>query len=213
MDIDMDKVKNKLMKLKKDFPDCTATRQRLRSILSDHFPTEKQLINAILNAYDEDVENRLKSSSDRTLSALQLFKVLKYDYGMTDSSALLAIESWCYILGYIEAAEALSGVKVSQQQAAVGNSAAGPQSAPCPQSTVDLGFGTYKAGVDFPAGEISLQVVGKKPKYKIWYCVSKKPNRIDANESFMDKTYVVVKEGEYLKLECDDNVIRVTKIS
>ena len=87
----MNAVQQKLIEMKKNIPDCSSSRQRLRSILSDYFPTEKQLINSILNAYDEDVETKLRSSSDPTLTALQMIKVLQNDYGLSNASAHNAI--------------------------------------------------------------------------------------------------------------------------
>ena len=57
----MNDVQQKLIEMRKNIPDCTSSRQRLRSILSDYFPTEKQLINSILNAYDEDIQASLTS--------------------------------------------------------------------------------------------------------------------------------------------------------
>ena len=48
----------------KQFPDCIATRVKLRGILADCFPTEKVKINLILNAYDEGIDNMAVFVSD-----------------------------------------------------------------------------------------------------------------------------------------------------
>ena len=57
----------------------------------------------------------------------------------------------------------------------------------------------YRAGTDFPAGEISVQII-TKPTLCIHYGVGKNPNRINDDENFMDKMYVRVEEGSFLKL-------------
>lgn len=203
-------MKTQLMRIKTEVPDCTATRQRLRSVLSDFFPTEKQMINAILNAYDENVEGRLTASNDRTLAALQLVKLLKSDYGMTGTSALLAVRSWCYILGYIDVGDVLEDIGKSQ-----GREQNGSFDKHVPGNTVDIGQGIYKAGVDFPAGELCLQKIGTS-SLSIFYGINKNPNRVGNDKNFMDKTYINIVDGQYLKLECFDSsanfVIRVTKM-
>lgn len=205
----MDAIKTQLMSIINEVPDCTATRQRLRSVLSDYFPTEKQLINSILNAYDEDVENRLKLSSDRTLSALQLIKVLKNDYGMTDSSALMALECWCYMLGYEEVAEALADINVPKEVIILDNQLRTKEE----QVTSEIGLGVYKAGVDFPAGELSIQLIGKSD-FRIYYGVGKNPSRINTDKDFRDKIYINIEDGQFLRLETmgsDVLTFRVTK--
>lgn len=200
----MNATQQKLVEMKKNIPDCTSSRQRLRSILSDYFPMDKQLINSILNAYDEDVEAKLKSSKDRTLTALQLIRVIQNDYGLTAVSARSAVEAWCYMLAYTDIAEALGEMDIVQNQPA----------APIPSarssSTYQLGFGIYKAGVDFPAGEVCLEVrTSGVPK--VYYGIGKNPNRIDADEYFADKTYIHVTNGQFLKLEnyCNTDEVKI----
>ncbi len=192
----MNDVQQKLIEMRKNIPDCTSSRQRLRSILSDYFPTEKQLINSILNAYDEDIETRLKSSSDPTLTALQMIKVLQNDYGLTSPSAFTAVEAWCYMIGYSEIADALESIKATQVPQVPSNIGM-PQ--PSSRTACEIGLGIYKAGVDFPAGELSIQIL-KKPKLDIFYGIGKNPNKINDNESFKDKTYITISDGQFLKL-------------
>ena len=192
----MTDVQQKLIEMRKNIPDCTSSRQRLRSILSDYFPTEKQLINSILNAYDEDVETKLKSSSDPTLTALQMIKVLQNDYGLTSPSAFTAIEAWCYMIGYSEIADALESIKATQVPQTQSNT----EIKQLPSKDVcEIGLGIYKAGVDIPAGEISIQIL-KKPRLDVFYGIGKNPNRINDNQTFKDKTYITITEGQFLKL-------------
>lgn len=208
----MNAAQQQLVEMKKNIPDCTASRQRLRSILSDYFPTDKLLINSILNAYDEDIETKLRNSSDPTLTALQMIKALQNDYGLTPSSAFTAVEAWCYMTGYTEIADALENIKVTQSLQV-------PSSAGTPQQSLsmvcEVGLGIYKAGVDFPAGELSIQVLSK-PKLTLFYGIGKVPNRINSDKSFKDKTYITIQEGQYLKLHSFESDaayrFRVTKI-
>ena len=155
----MDNIQQLLKEMKGKVPDCTASRQRLKSILSDYIPTEKQKINSILNAYDEDVENRISGSSDKTLTALQFIKILKDDYGMTEDNAFWSIETWCYLLGYEEIAEAIENT--------IGNSTHAPKKQQANPSNsgnkcAELGMGIYKAGVDIPLGELKLKIETKR---------------------------------------------------
>lgn len=196
----MNAVKAQLARIKTDNPECTKTRQRLRSILSDFFPTEKQLINAILNAYDEDVENRLSSSSDRTLTALQLIKVLKNDYGMTDESAFLAIESWCYILGYTEVADALSFVQPKSGATESGSEKLSPE-------PIILACGKYTAGLDFPAGNIRLKLISLIPNNEqaqrqgVYYAVLRKGGSAIIENGFIKKQATLpLKDGQRLEI-------------
>ena len=206
----MNAVQQKLIEMKKNIPDCSSSRQRLRSILSDYFPTEKQLINSILNAYDEDVETKLRSSSDPTLTALQMIKVLQNDYGLSNASAHNAIAAWCCMLGYTEIADAL-GPGIESQPST-------PQTwqAPSSPASIEVGLGILRAGMDIPSGELRLQVL-KKTKLGINYGIGKTPNKINYDdEEFRDTTYIRIKDGEYLKLYCyetdSDYKIRITKV-
>jgi hypothetical protein len=67
-----------------------------------------------------------------------------------------------------------------------------------------IGIGVYKAGVDIPVGEISIQLKkGKRtPKYSFFLNTG---NNTEANDqkqvaSFIDKAYIVMRTGQYLKV-------------
>lgn len=207
----MNDVQQKLIEMRKNIPDCTSSRQRLRSILSDYFPTEKQLINSILNAYDEDIETRLKSSSDPTLTALQMIKVLQNDYGLTSPSAFTAVEAWCYMIGYSEIAEALSNTNIAQQP-----SSQPMQPSVTSQPSVEVGLGILKAGIDIPTGELCLQALSKT-RLGINYGVGNNPDSIKYDKDFRDRTYIRIQDGQYLKLysyDGDKNYkVRITKMA
>jgi hypothetical protein len=198
----MDNIQQLLKEMKCKVPDCTASRQRLKSILSDYIPTEKQKINSILNAYDEDVENRISGSSDKTLTALQFIKILKDDYGMTEDNAFWSIETWCYLLGYDEISEAIKNIYPQN----AGNQQP-PQTQKQPNNSaqsITLFHGIYLAGSDFVAGEIKLKVTTPlKKNEEIYYAILRKgsnSNEIITNGFFKSQVILNIKDGQRLQL-------------
>ena len=69
-----------------------------------------------------------------------------------------------------------------------------------PQQTVKVGLGVYKAGVDIPSGELKIKLESKF-EYRVYYGISKNPNRVDTSREFSDQTYITIQDGQYLKLE------------
>ena len=76
-----------------------------------------------------------------------------------------------------------------------------------------IGLGIYRAGTDFPAGEISVQITCA-PEYSIRYGIGNNPNRINTNQDFMDKVYVRIEDGQFLKLKSisDCNYVFIVKV-
>lgn len=171
------------------------------------------MINSILNAYDEDIATKLKSGSDPALSALQMIKVLQNDYGLTNTSAFTAVESWCYMLRYTEIADVLESIEAEQLPQAPASTGTAQQLL---NTVCEIGTGIYKAGVDIPTGELSIQAL-TKPRLVIFYGIGTNPNRIDNNQQFKDKTYITIAEGQFLKLLSFESDVahrcRVTKMS
>lgn len=199
----MDNIQSQLKTMKSTISDRTTSRQRLRSILSDYIPTERQKINSLLNAYDEDIENRLCGSSDKTLTALQFVKILKDDYGMTDDNALWSIETWCYILGYDEISEAINNIY--PQNAGNQQSPQTLKQANSSGQSITLFYGIYLAGSDFSSGEIKLKVTTPlKKNEKIYYAILKKgsnSNEIITNGFFRSQVILSIKDGQRLELQ------------
>ncbi len=196
----MNDVQQKLIEMKKNIPDCTSSRQRLRSILSDYFPTEKQLINSILNAYDEDIESKLRGSADRTLMALQIAKTLQMDYGLTATSAYKAVESWCYILGYNDVACAVSSIIPTET--AVNSTPQKSRFEP-----IVLACGKYTAGVDFPAGDIRLKLISlmenneQAQRQGVYYAILRKGGSAIVENGFIKKQATLpMREGQRLEI-------------
>lgn len=186
----MDDAQKNVVTLLKENPDGLQSRSRFRSLLLDYLPNDKMHQNLLLSAYDEDIVQSLSAGSDKTLAALRLIKVLQDNYGITAEASMWTIKTYCYLLNLGEIADAIGSISPNNAPTPVKKTA--PQ-----QSTLRLGV--YKAGVDFPAGELSIQVT-KKTRLGIYYGISKNPNRIEANNSFMDKAYIRIDEGQYLKL-------------
>lgn len=190
----MDQIQQSLCDMTKRKPACLTDRTILRSALADYLPSNKLKQNLLLNAFDNDVVQSLRKGSDVTLSALNCISQLENDYGITKDVAFWSIQTWCYLLGLDTVADAL----VVLQPINKPNTTHQPVNVRAQEVTV--GFGVYRAGTDFPAGDISVQITSK-PKYKVYYGVGKNPNRINADQSFMDKIYVHLDDGQFIKIE------------
>ena len=208
----MDDIQTKLIEMITAHPQCTTNRQKLKSLLADYLPSNRREINLLLSAYDEELHKKLASQQDTTLFAIRSIKQLRDDYGMTEDAAFWTVESWCYLLRLDEIALAINEIKPSQPASYTQKGRVQQQAS---ESVVEIGLGVYKAGVDFPAGELSLQLV-EKSRLGINYGISKNPNRIQTDKDFRDKTYIRIEDGQYLKLYCFETdaqyTIRVTKI-
>ena len=79
----------------KQFPDCIATRVKLRGILADCFPTEKVKINLILNAYDEGIVDDIKKAKELSSIMFGRWKKIVIDnYGISEENATWVIDYW-----------------------------------------------------------------------------------------------------------------------
>lgn len=191
----MDQIQKLLCDMIKQTPDCLTDRNILRASLADYLPSNKFKQNLLLNAFDNDVVQCLRKGSDLTLSALNCISQFENDYGTAKDPAFWSIQTWCYLLGMDDVADALT-VLQPQNQLLVQNH---PINIPAGKE-YKIGLGVYRAGIDFPAGEVAVQVI-TKVSLSIFYGIGKNPNRINTNQKFMDKMYVRIEEGNYLKLE------------
>lgn len=198
----MDDIQKKLVTMIKEQPSCINDRKQLRAILLDYLPQNKLQQNLILNAYDEDIVDRLKPSSDVTLHALQMVKILSDGYGLTKDAAMWSVISWCQMLKLGEIAEVIQNMFPANPVA--------PTSPVLPQassnSKLSLGHGMYLAGVDFPAGDIKLESARKNNRQEIYYAIIKKgSNSIVTNGFFKTQMYLTITDGQ--RLEVRDNVL------
>ncbi len=142
----MDETQNQLSGLLKAIPGCTSSRQKLKAALMDLLVSKRREVNLLLCAYDDNIIEKLEQTTDPTLYALRMIKSLSDDYGLTTDAAKWAISTWCIILGKTEIANALEEIPTATSA-----------SAPVANNTYTIGIGTYRAGFDFKAGDISLK--------------------------------------------------------
>ena len=69
-------------------------------------------------------------------------------------------------------------------------------------SSYKIGLGIYRAGTDFPAGEVSVKIDMPITEGRIRAMSGKNIKRLSGMVEFKDKIYVTLNEGEYLQLEC-----------
>lgn len=202
----MDQIQKSLCDMKKQKPECLTDRKILRATLADYLPNDKLKQNVLLNAFDNDIVQNLGKGTDVTLNALNCITELENDYGITKDAAFWSIQTWCYLLGLNVVADALSALQPTNQPSGQTSNSSVSAAKEC-----KIGVGVYRAGTDFPAGEISVQLLTKKPKYSIWYGVGKNPMRIDTPHQFKDKFYVYLTEGQYLKIKSVENYEFIAK--
>lgn len=190
----MDQIQQSLCDMKKQKPACLTDRNILRSALADYLPGNKLNQNLLLDAFDNDVVQNLRKGSDVTLSALNCISQLENDYGITKDAAFWSIQTWCYLLGLDAVADALIVLQPSSQV-----TAQPPNVTVSAGKEYTIGLGIYRAGTDFPAGELSVQV-NKKIRNDVFYKVSKTAKSTSNDGYFKDKIYVQMSEGHYLKL-------------
>lgn len=192
----MDQIQQSLCDIKKQNPACLTDRSLLRSTLADYLPNNKLQQNLLLNAFDSDVVPNLHNRSDKTLCALNCISQLENDYGITKDAAFWSIQTWCYLLGLDAVADALMVLEPS-------NHVVSPitQNVQIP-SCCKIGLGIYRAGTDFPAGEVSVKIDMPITEGRIRAMSGKNLKRLSGIVEFKDKIYVTLNEGEYLQLEC-----------
>lgn len=198
----MDDIQKKLVTMIKEQPSCINDRKQLRAILLDYLPQNKLQQNLILNAYDEDIVNRLKPSSDVTLHALQMVKILSDGYGLTKDSSLWAIISWCNMLNLNEVATVLEAMNFG----AATNSNNSANNTPM-QNGIKVQCGIYKCGHDFAPGDIKLKVLSitdndQARSQGIYYAVLRKGSgsSIIENGFFKGQVVLSIKEGQRLEI-------------
>lgn len=191
-------------------PECVNGRDFLKTYLESFLSNYELQRNLILNAYDKGVIERLESSSDVTLQAIQLIKTLSDKYGLTKDSAVWAVVTWCFILKKDTVARAIEMIV----QPFNCNS--------CIQATNEvfkLKSGIYKPGIDFEAGEICVVNLTENDHlspFGISWGIGKDPAKIrsEANSHFFhDRVYLKIKSDEYLKIDGrNSTVVAVQKV-
>lgn len=192
----MDQVQQSLCDMKNKKPECLTERNILRAVLADYLPNNKLKQNLILNAFDSDVVQALRNGSDVTLSALNCISQLESDYGITKDAAFWSIQTWCYLLGLDAVAQALvvlqpANQPITQKETTVSSN-----------QEYKIGLGTYRAGTDFPAGEVSIKTDMPVKSGYIRATSGKRLKNLSNMVDFRDKIYATLAEGEFIHLEC-----------
>ena len=192
----MDQIQQSLCDMIKQKPVCLSDRSILRAALADYLPNNKLKQNLLLNAFDNDVVQNLRKGSDVALSALNCISQLENDYGITKDAAFWSIQTWCYLLGLNNVADALVVLQPTSQT---------PIHNPVnvsPEKEYKIGLGTYRAGTDFPAGEISIKIDTPVKSGRIRATSGKNLKNLSNLVEFKDKIYATLNEGEFIHLEC-----------
>jgi len=192
----MDQIQQSLCDMMKQKPACLTDRNILRSALADYLPSNKLNQNLLLNAFDNDVVQNLRKGSDVTLCALNCISQLENDYGITKDAAFWSVQTWCYLLGLAAVADALVVLQPTSQ-----SSTQKPVNV-SPEKEFKIGLGTYRAGTDFPAGEISIKIDTPVKSGQIRATSGKNLKNLSNLVEFKDKIYATLNEGEYIHLEC-----------
>jgi len=213
---EMDEQKMRIVAMVKKHPDSLTSRNRMKALLEKYFPDDKLCVNLILYAFDEDIPGKLTASGqDVSLEALRVKKTLETDYGVTEGLAAWAVSTWCTMLGMNELADLITITQLKDNETAVAIPAVSAASAaPPPKSTKKqvvltvtdeyiIGEGIHRAGVDFPAGDVSIQVREETIQF-ITYGISDNPMKLRDCEyeefDFKNRTYLRIKPGDYLLL-------------
>ncbi len=213
----MDETQNRLSGLLKAIPGCTSSRQKLKAALMDLLVSKRREVNLLLCAYDDNIIEKLEKTTDPTLYALRMIKSLSDDYGLTTDAAKWAISTWCIILGKTEIANALEEIPTATSA-----------SAPVANNTYTIGLGTYRAGFDFKAGDISLKHITnavKSPRIPgmtilrgdtIDCYINSSASRKGAKKlcSFTMCCHLEIENGQYLIITtsdtcCDRDMVRI----
>lgn len=187
----MDDIQKLLVKMIEEQPSCINDGKQLRAVLLDYLPQNKLQQNLILNAYNEDIIEKLKPSSDVTLHALQMVKLLSDGYGITKDNAMWAVISWCHMLKLSEIADVLE---------------ANADPSTSNKKPLNLKRGIYKCGYDFPPGDIKLKVIriadsDQARLQGIYYAVLRDTgSSIVENGFFKEQVVLTMKEGQRLEI-------------
>lgn len=197
----MDDAQKKIVNALQHNKECLVDRNKLKSILSDVIPNDKMHINLLLNAYEEGILKKFLGT-DITLALLQFIPTLETNYGISNVNANWAVSTWCYILGRADVGDALKQIASTEESKARSDNTARASDIKKERERYKLGFGVYKAGIDFPPGDIRITVVWKKGESgcQFFLGIGNNPDDLDASTGFADKIYTHVKDGQYIKL-------------
>jgi hypothetical protein len=91
---------------------------------------------------------------------------------------------------------------------------AGTTQPPIHNQAVEVNTGTYRVGYDIPDGDLCIETLGV-PEYDLCWQIHNSPNGGEAEFDgfFKTKTYVRVNAGQYLHIDCVDDIpVRITRL-
>ena len=191
----MDDIQLKVVDAIHTHKDLVNDRVKFKGMLADYLIDDKIHLNVLMNAYDEKFPIKIKNAADKTLVAIRYIKILSENYGITGEYARWSIVTWCAVLGYNDVADAIMSVSVQNNS--------DKKTIKSLDEEYEIGLGIYCAGIDFPAGEISISVKWSYSKAVILYGVGSDVDHLIARRTFVDRTYLTVNEGEYILLMID----------
>ncbi len=209
----MDNIQIKAIDAIRAHKDLITDRSKFKGMLADYLVDDKVYLNVLMNAYDEKFPIKIKNATDRTLLAIQHIKLLTENYGISERYAKWSIITWCAVLGFDEITKALDSIETSFGEN--NTSIAFSKFVFDESADYTIGLGTYCAGVDFPAGTISIKAEWED-RETIFYEVSESLEfSKEWTGSFIDNTYVKMKAGEFILLEMEnrqysDSLISIT---
>ena len=205
----MDDTQKALLKMVKEHPTCYEDRKQLRAFLLDYIPKNKLQQNLILNAFDEEIVEKLKSTSDVTLYALRMIKDLSDGYGLTKDAATWSVVAWCNILGLSDIAEAISSSMPATTESDCSNGKSQTVQSKIPKGERQRlqGDMMYIAGTECPCGNVKLEAVGNEKVY--WHLYKMGSNDVKDMSSFRQQTYITVPKGMLLQVNKDVYISKV----
>lgn len=199
----MDDTQKALLKMVKEHPTCYEDRKQLRAFLLDYIPKNKLQQNLILNAFDEEIVEKLKSTSDVTLYALRMIKDLSDGYGLTKEAATWSVVAWCNILGLSDIAEVISSTLPTDNESdCVGGTAQTTQpKTPKAERQKLQQNAMYIAGSECPCGNVKLETIEDVEAF--WYIYKVGENDSSDMGGFQKQAYITVPKGMLLQVDED----------
>lgn len=196
----MDQIQQSLCDMINLKPACIADRSVFRAMLADYLPNNKLQQNLLLNAYDIDVVEGLRKSTDKTLTALNYISQMENDFGVQKDSAIWAIATWCFILALTNVGAALSTIQSTTPLQSQNNITTSPATG---LYEMNIDQGIYLAGIDFPEGEVKLTSLYKNQTKEIYFAILEKgstSNKIISNGFFKTHAWLTVNKGQRLEV-------------
>ncbi len=193
----MDNIQIKAIDAIRAHKDLITDRSKFKGMLSDYLNEDKLHVNLLMYAYDEKFPIMIKNEAEKVPTAVRYVKILADNYGITKEYAQWSVVTWVAVLGFGDEA-------VEVQEMSFSESIEKTEKKPViDEKEYELGLGTYRAGIDIPSGTLMIYAKwNENEKDRILYGISDKASvEIDEDNRFVDKTYISIKDGEFVKFD------------